>query len=98
MTSLNSIRYNGVSDYQKPKISASTKRKLESLGIDPALVTSETQALSLIAKRQSEKSFEEFAVEKPEPQTDNYKQSDLSSELYSAMSYQANNTRYMLGL
>lgn len=97
MTSLNSIRYNGVSDYQKPKISASTKRKLESLGIDPALVTSETQALSLIAKRQSEKSFEEFAVEKTEPQID-YKQSDLSSELYSAMSYQANNTRYMLGL
>ena len=97
MTSLNFIQYNGVSDYQKPKISASTKRKLESLGIDPALVTSETQALSLIAKRQSEKSFEEYALQQPEPQTNN-EHLNSDSELYSALSYQANNTRYMLGI
>lgn len=61
MTTLGSIKYSDNSGYQQPNISASTRRKLESLGIDPALVTSESQALSMIAARQSEKSFEQYA-------------------------------------
>lgn len=79
MTLLNSINYNGVSNYQKPAISASTKRKLESLGIDPNLVTSETQALSLIATRQSEKSFEQYAVSSDTSKTEQKNNSSESS-------------------
>lgn len=171
MTTLNTINYSN-SNYNQPQISASTKRKLESLGIDPTLVSSESQALSLIAKRQSEKSFEQYAVEQnnvePEQtQPNNSTETDLiaqaknlaeelglsvesgatfeeitalisnaiqelvnksnndplalqraqqyqvllsnltneyssasssTSELYSAMAFQANNTRYLLGL
>lgn len=79
MTLLNSINYNGVANYQKPTISASTKRKLESLGIDPNLVTSETQALSLIAARQSEKSFEQYAVSSDTSKTEQKNNSSESS-------------------
>lgn len=104
MTFLSSVKYgNNGYDYPKSLISASTRRKLESLGIDPALVTSETQALSMIAERQSEKSFEQYAVQnKPQEQTNlkthNSDSSTTDAELYSAMSLQAHNTRYMLGL
>ena len=95
-TSLSSIKYGNINGFNQPKITPSTKRKLESLGIDPTLVTSESQALSLIASRQAEKSFQSFTEQKeinPEPvkqteQTDNY----------SAMLLQSNNIRYLLGL
>ena len=57
MTSFNSIGYG----YQ-PQISSTTKSRLESLGIDPSLATSETQAQALIAKRELEKCFEEYTA------------------------------------
>ena len=80
MSLLSSIKYgNNAGEYNKPQLSASTKRKLESLGIDPTLVTSESQALSLIASRQSEKSFEQFAVQQ-EPKQDDNKVNNSSSE------------------
>lgn len=97
MTTLNSINYSN-SNYNQPQISASTKRKLESLGIDPTLVSSESQALSLIAKRQSEKSFEQYAVEQNNVEPEQTQQEIPTSELYSALALQANNTRYLLGL
>ena len=77
MTSLSSIKYSD-NNYQQPHISASTRRKLESLGIDPALVTSESQALSMIAARQSEKSFEQYAVYKTDNNTDTQNQTNTS--------------------
>ena len=87
MTSLNSINYNNSVDYKKPQISASTKRKLESLGIDPNLVTSETQALALIASRQSEKSFEQYAVsQEPVQRTEQNSNSSESSLISEAKS------------
>ena len=76
MTSLSSIKYSD-NNYQQPRISASTRRKLESLGIDPALVTSESQALSMIAARQSEKSFEQYAAYKTDS-TDSQNQTNTS--------------------
>ena len=45
---------------QKHVMSASTKRKLESLGIDPTLVCDESQAKSLIQTRETEKSFKHY--------------------------------------
>lgn len=83
MTSLNSINYTGSADYKKPQISASTKRKLESLGIDPNLVTSEAQALSLIASRQSEKSFEQYATDTKTVQNTEQKNNSSESSLIS---------------
>ncbi|MCM1264690.1 MAG: hypothetical protein NC200_00700 [Candidatus Gastranaerophilales bacterium] len=44
---------------QKVQISSSTKRQLEALGIDASSVTSESQAQSLIAAKQAEKSFQD---------------------------------------
>lgn len=81
-SSLSSIGY-GNSNYQQPQISASTKRKLESLGIDPMLVTSESQALSLIASRESEKSFDIYAngqEEQPKAENTNSTESSLIQE------------------
>lgn len=101
MAFLNTINYSEGSNFKKPYISASTKRKLESLGIDPTLVTSETQALSLIASRQSEKSFEQYTKQINSigsPQAESSSKSETTSDLYSAMNYQANNTKYMFGL
>ena len=87
MTSLNSINYNNSAEYHKPQISASTKRKLESLGIDPNLVTSEAQALSLIAARHAEKSFEQYAVvQEPAQQTEQTNSSSESSLVSEARS------------
>ncbi len=85
MSLLNSINIsNGNSSVQnKSNISASTRRKLESLGIDPTLVSSETQALSLIAARQSEKSFEVYTAQpeqKVEQNSSNNSESSLISE------------------
>ncbi len=84
MSLLSSIKYgNNNQTVQPNQISASTKRKLESLGIDPALVSSESQALSLIASRQAEKSFDVYAAnqEKPaEEQNGTSSESSLISE------------------
>ena len=99
MTLLSTIKYGSTNEYSKPQISPSTKRKLESLGIDPTLVTSEAQAMSIIASRQNEKSFEQYAqAEKQADNTKKYSDSSTDAGLYSAMSLQASNTRYMLGL
>ena len=81
-SSLSSIGY-GSGGYQQPQISASTKRKLESLGIDPTLVTSESQAQSLIAARQSEKSFDVYAngqTEQVKEESSNSTESSLIQE------------------
>ena len=59
MTSFNSIGY---SAYPQPHLSGSTKSKLEALGIDPSVVTSETQAQAVIATRELEKCFEEYTA------------------------------------
>ena len=84
MTSLSSIKYgNTNANYQASQISASTRRKLESLGIDPTLVTSESQALSLIATRESEKAFDLYATQQEQPveeQPSNSSESSLISE------------------
>lgn len=61
MTSFNSINYSR-GGFQQPQLSSSTKNRLESLGIDPSLVTSETQAQAVIAKKELEKCFEEYAA------------------------------------
>lgn len=98
MSLFNTIQYSGNTDYQPPKISSSTRRKLESLGIDPALMTSEAQALSLIERRNSEKSFEEYALQNNVQEKSVESIETDSSGLYSAMNYQANNTRYFLGI
>ena len=84
MSLLSSIKYgNNAGDYNRPQLSASTKRKLESLGIDPTLVTSESQALSLIASRQGEKSFEQFAVQQEPKQDDKVNNNSSESSLIS---------------
>jgi len=99
MNSLNSLNYSNNSNYQQPKISASTKRKLESLGIDPTLVASESQAQTIIKVREVERSFREY--DKPQELNINEElinPTENSESIYSAMSYQANNIRYLLGL
>lgn len=78
MSLLSSIKYgNSQAEYKQGQLSASTRRKLDSLGIDPTLVTSETQALSLIATRELERSFEEMAASN-EPKTDTPQQKSSS--------------------
>ena len=85
-SSLSSVGYsNNNPEFQKTTLTASTKRKLESLGIDPTLVSSESQALALIATRQGERSFEQYAVQQTENNSNNTQQSnstesDLISE------------------
>ena len=94
--SLGSIKYAYSNESGQTKISPSTKRRLDSLGIDPTLVTSESQAMSLISLRKSEKSFHSFTEQEKIHSRDDIKTSDTG--LYSAMSLQAHNTRYLLGL
>jgi len=96
MSSLNSINYSNGTSYNKPQISASTKRKLESLGIDPCLVTSESHALSLIAARQSERSFEQYAVSKQNQ--DNVENNQTNKSTETELISEAKNLAEQLGL
>ena len=62
-----------------PQISNSTKRQLEALGIDASGVTSESQAQSLIAAKQAEKSFQDTMSMSAEKKTEqNSESSDAS--------------------
>ena len=53
--SMSSIQSAAVSTYKQEELSSSTKLKLEALGIDPASVTSEAQAQTLIAQAEAAK-------------------------------------------
>lgn len=100
MNSLNLMNYSN-NNLQKHVMSASTKRKLESLGIDPTLVCDESQAKSLIQTRETEKSFKHYEQTiQPEIKSEEKKNPELNldSEFYSAMTYNANNIRFLLGL
>lgn len=53
ISSVSSAQATAVASYKKDELSNSTKQKLEALGIDPSNVTSEAQALSLIARAEA---------------------------------------------
>ena len=69
MTSISnssSVNTSSYTEKYKAQLSSSTKRQLETLGIDPSSVTSESQALALIKTKQSDKKFEDAMVSKTE--------------------------------
>ena len=77
MTSFNSINYSG-GGYYKPQLSSATKDRLEALGIDPSVVTDETQAQAVIAKRELEKCFEEYTAIQNAKQEEPVEQKNLT--------------------
>lgn len=85
-----SVGLTGTSDnsasIQKPQISNSTKRQLEALGIDASSVTSESQAQSLIAAKQAEKSFQDTMSMSTEQKTEQASDSTESSLISEAKS------------
>lgn len=66
ISSTSSVNSSSYSEKYQARLSSSTKRQLEALGIDPSTVTSESQALSLIKTKQSDKKFEDAMVSKTE--------------------------------
>ncbi|GEM_PF-1093739 len=87
-SSVDSVQYSNNVSYNnnKQQLSASTRRKLEALGIDPTLVNSESYAQSLIKSRESQRSFEQYTVQNAEnekadsTQKSNSAESELISE------------------
>lgn len=78
ISSINSSS-NSDSSIKKSYISDSTKRQLQSLGIDPTTVSSESQAQSIINAKKAEKSFQDSLTTKTQS-TDKTTQKTESSE------------------
>ena len=62
------------------QISEATKRKLEALGIDASNVTSEAQAQSLIAAKETEQSFQDSLTASTQDSSSDSSESTLISE------------------
>ena len=78
ISSINSSS-NSDSSIKKSYISDATKRQLQSLGIDPTTVSSESQAQSIINAKKAEKSFQDSLTTKTQA-TDKTTQKAESSE------------------
>lgn len=55
ISSINSLQAGAISTYKTEELSSTTKLKLEALGIDPSMVTTEAQAQTLIAQAEAAK-------------------------------------------